>query len=192
MSDMLRYNGELSRFASGTLGGKWRVSLKTGTSYGLRDAWAAAWTPDYTVVVWAGNPDGDSWPGLVGARAAAPVAVKILRMVSPKSGWYEKPDEVVFNLLMGEIAKDNTTRKIIQFFVEKLIKDKPSAQKLFSAKLDEIEKAGLQSISYSTLELILKYYVCEERLNDYVERTYKLLFRNAAELFTNRRYDSHV
>lgn len=92
VSDMLRYNGELSRFASETLGGKWSVSLKTGTSYGLRDAWAAAWTPEYTVVVWAGNPDGTSWPGLVGARAAAPVAVKILREVSPKSGSYPVPE----------------------------------------------------------------------------------------------------
>ena len=91
VSDMLVYNGELSVFARGTLGAKWRVALKTGTSYGLRDAWAAAWTPDYTVVVWAGNPDGSSWPGLVGARASAPVAVKILRAVSPKSGWYDRP-----------------------------------------------------------------------------------------------------
>ena len=92
VSDMLAYNGELSVFARGTLGNKWRVSLKTGTSYGLRDAWAAAWTPDYTTVVWAGNPDGTSWEGLVGARAAAPVAVKILRVVSPKSGTYPKPE----------------------------------------------------------------------------------------------------
>ena len=94
VSDMLRYNGDLSRFARGTLGSKWRVALKTGTSYGLRDAWAVAWTPDYTVVVWAGNPVGSSWTGLVGARAAAPVAVKILREVSPKSGWYDKPEGV--------------------------------------------------------------------------------------------------
>ena len=94
VSDMLAYNGDLSRFARGTLGSKWRVALKTGTSYGLRDAWSAAWTPDYTVVVWAGNPEGTSWPGLVGARAAAPVAVKILRAVSPKSGWYDKPEDV--------------------------------------------------------------------------------------------------
>ena len=92
VSDMLRYNGELSVFARGTLGSNWRVALKTGTSYGLRDAWAAAWTPDYTVIVWAGNPDGTSWTGLVGARAAAPVAVKILRAVSPKSSWYDKPE----------------------------------------------------------------------------------------------------
>ena len=87
VSDILRYNGELSLFARGTLGRQWRLALKTGTSYGLRDAWASAWTPDYTVVVWAGNPDGTSWEGLVGARAAAPVAVKILRVVSPKSSW---------------------------------------------------------------------------------------------------------
>ena len=92
VSDMLAYNGELSVFARGTLGSQWRVALKTGTSYGLRDAWASAWTPDYTVVVWAGSPDGASWTGLVGARAAAPAAVKILRTVSPKSGWYDVPE----------------------------------------------------------------------------------------------------
>ena len=110
VGDMLTYNGELSRFASGTLGGggKWRVALKTGTSYGLRDAWAAAWTPDYTVVVWAGNPDGESWPGLVGARAAAPVAVKILRVVSPKSGWYEKPEGVVMREVCALSGKPPT------------------------------------------------------------------------------------
>ena len=95
VSDILRYNGELSLFARGTLGSQWRLALKTGTSYGLRDAWASAWTPDFTVVVWAGNPDGTSWDGLVGARASAPVAVKILRVISPKSAWYEKPENLI-------------------------------------------------------------------------------------------------
>ena len=94
-TDMLKYDGELSLFARGTLGGKWQVSLKTGTSYGLRDAWACAWTPDYTVCVWAGRPDGSSWEGLVGARVSAPVAVKILRVISPKSTWYERPEGLV-------------------------------------------------------------------------------------------------
>lgn len=95
VSDILRYDGELSLFARGTLGSQWRIALKTGTSYGLRDAWACAWTPDYTVIVWAGKPDGSSWEGLVGARAAAPVAVKVLRVVSPKSSWYERPEGLV-------------------------------------------------------------------------------------------------
>lgn len=95
VGDMLQHEGELSLFARGTLGGKWRVALKTGTSYGLRDAWACAWTPDYTVCVWAGRPDGSTWEGLIGARAAAPVAVKVLRVVSPKSTWYARPEGVI-------------------------------------------------------------------------------------------------
>ncbi|MBR1439076.1 MAG: penicillin-binding protein 1C, partial [Synergistaceae bacterium] len=95
VSDILKYNGELSLFARGTLGGKWQIALKTGTSYGLRDAWACAWTPDYTVCVWAGRPDGSSWEGLIGARASAPSAVKILRAVSPKSTWYERPEGLI-------------------------------------------------------------------------------------------------
>lgn len=95
VGDMLQHEGELSLFARGTLGGKWRVALKTGTSYGLRDAWACAWTPDYTVCVWAGRPDGSTWEGLTGARAAAPVAVKVLRVVSPKSTWYARPEGVI-------------------------------------------------------------------------------------------------
>lgn len=95
VGDMLQHEGELSLFARGTLGGKWSVALKTGTSYGLRDAWACAWTPDYTVCVWAGRPDGSTWEGLIGARAAAPVAVKVLRVVSPKSTWYARPEGVI-------------------------------------------------------------------------------------------------
>ena len=95
VGDILQHEGELSLFARGTLGGKWRVALKTGTSYGLRDAWACAWTPDYTVCVWAGRPDGSTWEGLIGARAAAPVAVKVLRVVSPKSTWYARPEGVI-------------------------------------------------------------------------------------------------
>ena len=108
VSDILRYNGELSLFARGTLGSQWRIALKTGTSYGLRDAWASAWTPDYTVVVWAGNPDGTSWNGLVGARAAAPVAVKILRVISPKSTWYERPENLVLRKVCSLSGKPPT------------------------------------------------------------------------------------
>ena len=92
--DILDHKGPLSLFARGTLGQRWQTALKTGTSYGLRDAWTAAWTPDHTVVVWAGAPDGASWQGLVGAQTAAPVAMRILRTISPGSGWYDRPDGI--------------------------------------------------------------------------------------------------
>lgn len=95
VSDILDNRSRLTTFSRETLGQYWHVALKTGTSYGLRDAWSAAWTPDYTAVVWVGNPEGDPWPGLVGARAAAPVAVKLLRTISPRSSWYGKPAGLV-------------------------------------------------------------------------------------------------
>ena len=94
INDILNHKGNLTLFARGTLGTRWQAALKTGTSYGLRDAWSAAWTPDYTTVVWVGNPEGITWRGLVGARAAAPVAMKILRVISPKSGWYDRPENL--------------------------------------------------------------------------------------------------
>lgn len=48
------------------------IAYKTGTSYGFRDAWAAGYTKDWTVIVWAGRPDGGPRVGKTGRQAAAP------------------------------------------------------------------------------------------------------------------------
>lgn len=58
------------------------AAFKTGTSFGLRDAWAAAYNPKYTMVVWFGDASGRPDPKLVGLRAAAPVALAFLRELS--------------------------------------------------------------------------------------------------------------
>jgi penicillin-binding protein 1C len=74
---------------------KW-VAWKTGTSFGLRDAWAVGVTPNYTIGVWAGNADGEGKPGLTGLGAAAPVLFDLLgvidgggEIVRPRSGFKE-------------------------------------------------------------------------------------------------------
>jgi penicillin-binding protein 1C len=59
---------------------KW-VAWKTGTSFGLRDAWAVGVTPGYTIGVWAGNADGEGKPGLTGLAAAAPVLFDLLGLI---------------------------------------------------------------------------------------------------------------
>jgi len=71
---------------------KW-LAWKTGTSFGLRDAWAVGVTPNYTIGVWAGNADGEGKPGLTGLGAAAPVLFDLLgaidgggEIVRPRSG----------------------------------------------------------------------------------------------------------
>lgn len=67
-----------------------RIAWKTGTSYGFRDAWAVGVTKDYAVGVWAGNANGESAPGLVGARTAGPVLFDIYNML-PSSKWFDEP-----------------------------------------------------------------------------------------------------
>ncbi|MBK9656267.1 MAG: penicillin-binding protein 1C [Rhodanobacteraceae bacterium] len=63
-----------SSFASAS-----RVSLawKTGTSYGFRDSWALAVTPEHTIGVWIGRPDGTPLPGQFGAVTALPLLIEI-------------------------------------------------------------------------------------------------------------------
>jgi penicillin-binding protein 1C len=55
-----------------------RFALKTGTSSGFRDAWAAVFDDDFTVVVWMGDPSGRPLAGVSGFEASAPVAARIL------------------------------------------------------------------------------------------------------------------
>ncbi len=50
-----------------------RTAVKTGTSSGFRDAWAAGYTSRHTVVVWAGNSSGTPMRELPAIQAAAPL-----------------------------------------------------------------------------------------------------------------------
>jgi penicillin-binding protein 1C len=59
-----------------------KVAFKTGTSYGLRDAWTVAWTPQFTIAVWFGDPTGLGYEELIGLNIAAPAALKTLRLIS--------------------------------------------------------------------------------------------------------------
>lgn len=54
------------------------VAYKTGTSYGYRDAWTAAWDGRHVLAVWVGRPDNAAVPGLTGIKAAAPLAFEAL------------------------------------------------------------------------------------------------------------------
>ena len=54
------------------------VAWKTGTSWGLRDAWTAGVFGRYVLVVWVGNFDGASNPAFIGVSAAAPLFFNIV------------------------------------------------------------------------------------------------------------------
>ncbi len=69
-----------------------KVAWKTGTSTGHHDAWCAAATPRRTVIVWLGNPAGESSAALIGQEAAAPLALRLIAAVDPGGkSWPEAP-----------------------------------------------------------------------------------------------------
>ena len=63
-----------------------RVAWKTGTSTGLRDAWAFVFNQHYVVGVWMGNNDGSPSANLVGGEAALPLAAAVFRELPARSG----------------------------------------------------------------------------------------------------------
>jgi penicillin-binding protein 1C len=66
------------------------IAWKTGTSWGLRDAWAVGSSTSHTVGIWVGNADGRGVPGLTGGTAAAPLLFALHELL-PRSAWYGVP-----------------------------------------------------------------------------------------------------
>lgn len=61
-----RMPGQLTRDAP-------QLAFKTGTSYGFRDAWAAAVSGQHAIVVWVGRADGAPRTGVTGRDIALPI-----------------------------------------------------------------------------------------------------------------------
>ena len=57
------------------------VALKTGTSQGVRDAWAIAYSQRYLLGVWVGNADARPMRELTGASSAAELVKRILNQL---------------------------------------------------------------------------------------------------------------
>lgn len=66
------------------------IAWKTGTSWGLRDAWAVGSSNRYTVAVWAGNASGEGVPGLTGSLAAAPLLFELHNRLDA-ADWFPEP-----------------------------------------------------------------------------------------------------
>lgn len=76
-----------------------RLAWKTGTSYGFRDSWAIGVTPQRTIGVWLGRPDGTPMPGHYGAVTALPLLFALVDSL-PKA-----PGDITAPLPPTEVAK---------------------------------------------------------------------------------------
>lgn len=70
--------------------GSQTIAWKTGTSYGLRDAWAIGSNGRYTVGVWVGNAGGEPATFISGQSSAAPILFDMFDAL-PSVNWFAKP-----------------------------------------------------------------------------------------------------
>ncbi len=68
-----------------------KLAWKTGTSFGMRDAWAIGNDPRYTIAVWAGNANGEGRPDMTGVLTAAPVLFDVFNQLEATPFWFNKP-----------------------------------------------------------------------------------------------------
>lgn len=99
-----------------------RVSWKTGTSYGHRDAWSIGYNPLYTIGVWIGNFNGEGAAALVGAEAAAPLLFDLMTDLSrnKRFKWFQRPTNVEERevcSVSGQLPTENCTSLVNEYYL---------------------------------------------------------------------------
>ena len=98
------------------------VGFKTGTSYGLRDAWSLGVTASHTVGIWVGSADGRGWNDLVGLSVATPVMLEVFKSISrPRDPGFATPESVSlrkFCALSGETPNRNCPHIVQDYAIE--------------------------------------------------------------------------
>jgi penicillin-binding protein 1C len=83
--------GPRHRIAARHRGKGAKIALKTGTSYGFRDAWAIGFDRAHTVGVWVGRADGAYGTGRTGGVEAAPLLYDVFDLLGSRRGGLETP-----------------------------------------------------------------------------------------------------
>lgn len=83
---------------------KMAFSWKSGTSYGRKDAWAAGASPQYTIVVWAGNFTGKANPNIFGVKTAGTLLFEILEELPNNNISFSLPTESLKNIEVDRLS----------------------------------------------------------------------------------------
>ena len=112
------------------------ISWKTGTSYGMKDAWSVGVSPDYTVLVWLGNFNQKSIFSLSGVETAGNLLFKVFNIVDINSKTFEKPTNDLKEIEIDEKTGyrkfyDVESKKVFYPKDAKLLRISPYYKKIF-------------------------------------------------------------
>ncbi len=99
-----------------------KISWKTGTSYGRRDAWSIGFNTSYSVGVWVGNFAGNGVPDLNGAGYATPLLFEVFHLLDyyRKASQFDIPDDIDIRLVCqdsGLPPSDSCTNQISDYYI---------------------------------------------------------------------------
>lgn len=162
VSDMLKFKE--GRFESKALQMKNqyipKISWKTGTSYGKRDAWSVGYDAKHTVVVWCGNFDGSGSPSLIGSEIALPILFEIFEKIGVNEDRRPVPKALISKKKCKEsgMSPNEYCNNIIDDYVIK--------------NTTQINRCSLHKMRYISIDS--QYYYCNSCLpiNEYKQQVY--------------------
>lgn len=134
-----------------------KIAWKTGTSFGFRDAWAVGISPQFVVVVWSGNADGEGRPELIGSKASGPILFDIFNAIDFDNDWFPTPHD---DLVEVAICKHSGHRSISacndttsEYIPTKGLRTSPCPYCKI-AHLDESEKWQVSGTCYAPSKMV--------------------------------------
>ncbi|WP_300329812.1 penicillin-binding protein 1C [Fusobacterium sp.] len=152
------------------------ISWKTGTSHGRRDGWATGVTPDWTLVVWVGNFNGEGNQNLTGIKSAGNLLFNIMKILPKKSLEFKEPKEIIkikVDKETGYRAKYSVQTKEILYPSEaKPLRISPYYKKIFvNEEGKEVDSRDKGFLNHKE-KIILNYPI--EVINFYVRNNFNL------------------
>jgi penicillin-binding protein 1C len=155
-----------------------KISWKTGTSYGRRDAWSIGYNRNFTVGVWVGNFSGQGIPELSGANVATPLLFRIFNTIDYDSDqeWFRQPEEVSVRKVCSEtgmVPAESCTNLVTDYFIPLVSNTTPcnhlkevfvSADEKFAYCQTCVPSAGFKKKMFRNVETDLQAYLDENRI----------------------------
>ena len=138
------------------------ISWKTGTSYGMKDAWSVGVSPDYTVLVWLGNFNQKSIFSLSGVETAGNLLFKVFNIVDINSRTFEKPTDDLKEIEIDEKTGyrkfyNVESKKVLYPKYAKLLRISPYYKKIFVDEDDMEIDSRSQNFDKRKEKIVIEY-----------------------------------
>ena len=140
------------------------ISWKTGTSYGLKDAWSVGVSPDYTILVWLGNFNQKSIFSLSGVETAGNLLFKVFNIVDINSKPFSKPMDDLKEIEIDEKTGyrkiyDVESKKVLYPKNAKLLRTSPYYKKIFVDENDIEIDSRSENFDKRKEKIVIEYPV---------------------------------